>query len=870
VKTKNIEIHLLLLFSKTVMQKVALSLNRIFYFISLFFAAQSVCAQLPQIHLAPVPSWISRVKDFDKKPSLRSVRDGYFYDLSEQQINIEKKSEYFHYTREIVSSTGIQNGSQISVGFDPAYERVDFHRIIVWRNNQPQDRLKLSAFKILADEQDFSKFIYQGSYSANLILDDIRKGDKIEYSFTITGRNPIFGDKFSQEVYLQSGKPLAHQYVSLLASQSRKLNIKLFNKASKPVTTNENGLTRYAWEDFLVEPAIDNDNEPSWYNSYNYVEVSDYSSWAEVANWALGINQPSSAVKGNLAQLVADLKAKSGNDKTAYFRSAVRVVQDEVRYMGIEIGEYSHRANRPEKVYDQRYGDCKDKSLLLASILRAGGIDASMVLVNADLDDKIDQFDPTPNAFNHAVVVAEVNGKQVWVDATISNQGGDGTDIYFPDYGKGLILKPGNNSLTTIPVSKTGKEVCEEKFIGSNNDKAKVALDVRTTYTLDQADRQRDKLESTGIAATEKDYLDYYSKIYSKIESRDSLQVIDDIHKNTLTTIEHYLISDFYKRDSISGRASAYFYANYISHELPAISNQAKAPVAVEYPFDMDYTVKMYLPGGWNINDDHNSINRDAYKFSSHYSTDGDTLLLHYSFAYLQDHVAADKVDQFKKDISDLKDGGGLAYNIDYPMSNPPFVLNTWLAVFALAIIGLVTYIGIRIYHTETPGIVFASGSSFVPIGGWLILVLIGLVLTPIGVGAQLYTGHYFGISKWNTYMSGGTSIAYRILLVYETIGYVVIAAYSVFCFILLIRRRDILPKFIIGYYIFAAAFFVIDCLFAAGIGIGSDSRGTALFRALLIAGIWVSYFKRSTRVEETFIVPYPPDNYSHEEVASN
>ena len=53
-----------------------------------------------------------------------------------------------------------------------------------------------------------------------------------------------------------------------------------------------------------------------------------------------------------------------------YFRVAVNFVQNEIRYMGIETGKYSHKANSPEKVFKQRYGDCKDKSLLLASILK--------------------------------------------------------------------------------------------------------------------------------------------------------------------------------------------------------------------------------------------------------------------------------------------------------------------------------------------------------------------------------------------------------------------------------------------------------------------------------------------------------------------
>jgi transglutaminase-like putative cysteine protease len=36
--------------------------------------------------------------------------------------------------------------------------------------------------------------------------------------------------------------------------------------------------------------------------------------------------------------------------------------------MGIEMGQYSHKANNPERVFKQRYGDCKDKSLLLVSM----------------------------------------------------------------------------------------------------------------------------------------------------------------------------------------------------------------------------------------------------------------------------------------------------------------------------------------------------------------------------------------------------------------------------------------------------------------------------------------------------------------------
>jgi hypothetical protein len=594
------------------------------------------------------------------------------------------------------------------------------------------------------------------------------------------------------------------------------------------------------------------------------VEITEYDSWADVATWASQVNPIAENIHGELGALIKKLKGNYGTNKVGYFREAVRIVQNEVRYMGIEIGEYSHRANRPEKVYSQRYGDCKDKSLLLVSILNADGIDAHMALVNTDLRDKVEQYLPTAIAFDHAVVVAIINNKQVWVDATMASQGGDGVDIYFPAYGKGLILKPGTTALSNIPVTPLGKVTCEEIYT-VKDDSPKVSLMVKTTYTRNQADRERDKLESSSIAETEKGYLDYYSKIYSKVESADSLKVIDDVHKDQLTTIESYSIADFFKRDSLTGKQNVDFYANYISDLLPSISNRGKSPVAVEYPYAIDYATKVIMSNGWNIDDRRNAIDRDAYRFHSLYHVSGDTLLLNYHFAYLKDFVAADKLDEFKTDIDDLKDKGGLSYGISYGALNAPFRLNNWLLLGLIGLaVGLAVW-GYKIYTTETPSIVFTRGAGFVPLGGWLVLVLIGLLISPLVDLYQLTDKNYLSINKWYLLNYGSRGLLYKGGLVFEAAGYVFKGCYSIFCLILLLNRRDILPKYIIGFYITSVAFFILDYMLAMGLNSDTGETGEAIVRSIIFAGIWISYFKKSTRVEETFIVPYPRDNYSYE-----
>ncbi|MCJ8210799.1 DUF3857 domain-containing protein [Mucilaginibacter sp. RS28] len=825
-------------------------------------------ASTPKVTISAKPQWLLTSKPYDKKLPARQIDGGYYYQLIEEQFNVEKEADYNHNIREIVSEAGVQNASEISVGFDPSFEKLDFHQLVIWRDGKPQDRLREAKFKIIADEKELSKFIYQGTYSAYLILDDIRKGDRIEYAYTITGRNPIFKNKFFKDIYFDGSSAIAHEYITILSPQSRKLNVKGFNKQLPLKQFNNGPLHYYEWEGFQVQPVISYNDTPGWYNPYGRVQISEYNNWKEVTDWALGINKVPEHLSGDLAAKVAQLKKQTGYDKEEYFRKAVMLVQDEVRYMGVEMGQYSHQANAPEKVFKQRYGDCKDKALLLAAILRANDIEAYMVLVNSDVRKEIDQYIPTPNAFDHAVAVAMVNGKQVWVDATIAYQRGTGTNIYFPHYGKGLVLKAGNQSLTDLPDLKGGTTSYEEIYTVPD-EKGKVQLDVRSVYTSYHADNMRNKLASESRDETEKNYLKYYNKIYKDIEAKDSLTVIDNPAANQLTTIEHYEISNFFTRDSTErGRYQASFYANMVDNQLLNVATDARAPISINYPYHLNYTIKVVLPG-WNIGEKENSLSNKYFSFNSHQWAKGDTLYLNYKYAAKKDFLPVADFDSYKKDVKQVENDY-LSYTFNYTpdVSTISFKMNWWMLAFTLLIAAIAAFAGYKIYTRETPGIMFTYGSNFKMLGGWLILVTIGMALTVLLVLSTLITNGPFDVHTWNSHLSSG--FGFRFMILFTAFGNTVELCYAIFCFILLVNRRDILPKAIIGFYTYCAVFIIANYTLSANLlsngKFGADA-GAAIIRSVLTAAIWIPYFMRSVRVEETFIVPYPPTNFSYETV---
>jgi len=847
-------------FHRQMQKNLNLLLRVVFSLVTTFFYANNVIASTPAIHVSRKPSWILPCKKYNQAPSSRDINNGAYDEFVEEQINVEEKAVYNHVITQIVSESGVQNNSDISISFNPAYERLDFHEIVIWRDNKPTSRLNVNEFKVLPNENEIEKFIYNGTYSAKFILADIRKGDKIEYSYTITGFNPIFDNKFCRTIYLQGADMIEHQYTTLLFRDGRKINLKPFNVRSQPKISINAGLKRYEWDDVKVPGISTNKFQPDWFNEYARVQVSEFGTWSEVIDWGLKINPLQTVFKGELADTIAKLKKLSGKDKAKYFRAAVTIVQDGIRYMGIETGPYSHKANTPENVFKQRYGDCKDKSLLLASILNANGIEAHIALINTELTDKVENFIPSPILFNHAVVVATINGRQVWTDATIANQGGTGTDLYFPSYREGLILSAGNTGLTRIKEAKTGIINCVENY-DIHDEFAPVKLGVITTYSLDEADDIRDHIATTGISKTEKNYLDYYSKTYSKIDASDSLIIKDNRAKNELITIESYTIHDFFKRDSVSHKYTADFYADYIRHQLPDINGRVNTPVSVNYPYHLDYTIHVFMPGGWDIADESYKFNRSTYTFETDKKVKGDDLALHYQFAYLTDYVPQDKLAQFKQDINDLKDDK-LSYSIFYTpdIKQEPFRINRIMLLVSLMVICTFSFWALKLYKTETRGEIFANRVYLAPaLGGWLIVLIIVIFASAASILNTTVKEGYFSMSEWDLFTTGEKSLVYRMLLIFEMAGNVALICCCCFCLVLIFKKRDIAPHFTKRFFLFSVIFIFCDYLLSSFLKFQlSNYDVDEVVKAVIVAAIWTYYLNVSVRVRETFIVPYP------------
>src|ERR1700743_679135 len=79
------------------------------------FCFSAALGSAPVVHVGPRPNWLSVCKPYDKRPASPTVEGGYYFQLVEHQVQVEKQADSHHFIRAIVTDAGIQNGSEISV-----------------------------------------------------------------------------------------------------------------------------------------------------------------------------------------------------------------------------------------------------------------------------------------------------------------------------------------------------------------------------------------------------------------------------------------------------------------------------------------------------------------------------------------------------------------------------------------------------------------------------------------------------------------------------------------------------------------------------------------------------------------------------------
>lgn len=185
------------------------------------------------------------------------------------------------------------------------------------------------------------------------------------------------------------------------------------NGRHTPEVTTDAGRTTYRWVSGEAKPTDDDDDDPQ----DAVVRVTSFKGWDEVGAAIRELWRARAEVTPEIRAKALELtKDLSTNDEKA--RALYRFVSTNIRYVAVAFGLGRIQPNSAATVLANGYGDCKDKHILLESLLRAVDIDATPVLIGPGVE--IDRDVPSFDMFSHVITLIERGlPAPVWLDTTL-------------------------------------------------------------------------------------------------------------------------------------------------------------------------------------------------------------------------------------------------------------------------------------------------------------------------------------------------------------------------------------------------------------------------------------------------------------------
>ncbi|MCP5155575.1 MAG: DUF3857 domain-containing protein [Ectothiorhodospiraceae bacterium] len=403
--------------------------------------------------VAPPPPWrIPRDIDWRfRAPADAAVA----WLLVDEQHHVASQACARRWVRQLLSISAVQALAQVELEFEPDSQRLVVHELVVWRLDpdgtwRKRAPVDAAAFLLRQREQQLEQQMLNGRVSLVALLEDVRVGDVVDLAWTIEPRERLPGLAFTTYFAFAWRVPVARVRVALHLGADVPVRWRLHPGGDGPSPAEHATATLVEWA-MDTPPVFEGEsNVPGSHWHWPFLEVSGWTSWREVARfvsdlWSEAVASGSDAVGAEATRLAA------GNDTEQAILGAIRFVQEEVRYLAVDFG---HGAGLlpcdAGTVLRRRFGDCKDKAVLLTALLRAMGVDARPVLVAGQWREAVGRLMPSAYAFDHAIVGLEWNGTRHFVDPTVIGQRGDLAHRMPPPHGVGLAITAETTTLVEL------------------------------------------------------------------------------------------------------------------------------------------------------------------------------------------------------------------------------------------------------------------------------------------------------------------------------------------------------------------------------------------------------------------------------------
>ncbi len=511
-----------------------------------------------------LPAWYNELPQQDREAALQA-NASVSLPIHDEKIRVEETGYQTvrHSIFVVHDRSSLETFGEIRLPVDPNYERAILHRLRVHRGGSMLDQLSLP-FEALRREPGLDAGVVRGDLEYFGQIADLRIGDAVEMIWSTTATTPVFPNHF----HFRSEGPRDWGW------EQRRTSIDLPTTLHFGLNhTDDFNLQQEQIEDrtilrWSLDKAEEDDRNlraaADWDVSNDGLQLSTFADWSQIVRGLAGDYQPQPGVlPEDLVRLLDEMQEQS-DDPQWLTTQALRLVQTRVRYFSVSIGEGGWIPRSPEDVWLSAYGDCKDKALLLVSMLAHLKIQADVVLVDHDIGPALPRMLPSPFIFDHAIVRVRNPHGDWFVDPTDLLQGGVGRNIPLKDFSWGLPLTDGGTNLVEVTRYLSDEPTWEvlQEYTFADEGPIAAILNVTETWRGVEADNKRWRYDGEDMEGRRKRYEKWYAKRFPGATHPGALILQDDLDANVLKLVQRYALPRAgFEEDGLWDKLKHYGYA---------------------------------------------------------------------------------------------------------------------------------------------------------------------------------------------------------------------------------------------------------------------------------------------------------------------
>lgn len=313
----------------------------------------------------------------------------------------------------ILNTSGAQQLSELTFGYDAACERVEVRSVRVTKKDGKTVSIGADAVKDVEAPAASDAPAYKNATEAHISIPALVPGDILFYEVVVHIERPAAPGQFWYE----------HSFLQDVSANDEQLKLDLpaartiLLRAVPPATSmrTREGRKIYAW---ALPPPSSIPNAAEKKNlarkaAAPAVQLTTFPSWAAVGRWY-------AKQQGARAALPREIRAKAKEltqgltEREKKIRALYDFVSTRVRTVNLPLGTAGYRPHAASEVLKNQYGDSADKHILLTTLLAAIGVKAEAALLHTSR--ALDLSVPSPAQFDHILTAIPSDRRLTWLD----------------------------------------------------------------------------------------------------------------------------------------------------------------------------------------------------------------------------------------------------------------------------------------------------------------------------------------------------------------------------------------------------------------------------------------------------------------------